>query len=247
MKQVLVSIHDVSPQSLPQVDTILKQLSQLQYSNIILLIIPGKQWKAKDINRLKKYQRSGYILAGHGVFHQCQSIQTITHRLHSLLISRNAAEHLSLTINQISVLISSCYHWFLKNGFDAPCLYVPPAWAMGKVPRKELIKLPFRFYESLTGMYDSQTDNFYYMPLLGFEADTIPRKWAVRMFNTMNCHYAKIFDKTIRIAIHPNDFQLLLAQDLEKVLNGRIGSQTLNCELATKGPTPITQFKIQQV
>jgi hypothetical protein len=87
---------------------------------------------------------------------------------------------------------------------------------------------------------------------LGFEADTIPRKWTVRMFNTMNYHYAKIFDKTIRIAIHPNDFQLLLAQDLEKVLNGRIGgrrigSQTLNCELATKGPTPITQFKIQQV
>jgi hypothetical protein len=45
------------------------------------------------------------------------------------------------------------------------------------------------------------------------------------MFNTMNCHYAKIFDKTIRIAIHPNDFQLLLAQDLEQVLNERIGGQ----------------------
>jgi len=218
MKQSLISIHDVSPQSLPEVRNILNKLSQMQFSKVILLIIPGEQWTEDDINLLKNYQQTGYILAGHGNIHQCQSIKTNFHRLHSLLISRDVAEHLSLTTNQIKILILSCYQWFIDHGFEPPDLYVPPAWAMGKISRKNLVQLPFRFYESISGIYDSKIDSFHYMPLLGFEADTFLRKISVNMFNTINWHYARIFDKTIRIVIHPNDFQLLLANDLELYL-----------------------------
>lgn len=43
---------------------------------------------------------------------------------------------------------------------------------MGSLPREALSDLPFRYYEYLTGVYDSLARRWYRLPLLGYEADS---------------------------------------------------------------------------
>jgi len=214
----LISIHDVSPHTLPKVTNIVNKLKKMGIYSVTLLVIPWLDWTESDINHLKKMQHNGYPLAGHGNTHGCKPVKNNAHRLHSLVISRNVAEHLSCNRDEVKRIITTCYHWFTTNDFDAPDLYVPPAWAMGDIAVRDLHGLPFRYYESLTGIYDTKTGSFRYMPLLGFEADTPLRKFLVRSLNCLNWHYGMQFNKTIRVSIHPNDFDLLLARDLERVL-----------------------------
>jgi predicted deacetylase len=95
----------------------------------------------------------------------------------------------------------------------APSLYVPPAWAMGRISRAGLRKLPFRYYETISGVYDAQADRFIRLPLLGFEADTRIRATALKLSNVLNRRLANAH-RELRFAIHPTDFELYLARDL---------------------------------
>lgn len=214
----MVSIHDVMPHTLEYVQPILHVLEEIGIHPVTLLIVPGSGWSERDLNVLRGFQNAGHELAGHGWKHQCVGPKTFTHTLHSLVLSRNVAEHLSLNSNQIAELIERCFQWFLQTGLHPPNLYVPPAWAMGSISRKILADLPFRMYESLTGIYDSDTGKFSYLPLVGYEADTRLRIWSLRLFNTFNQAIATLSGRPLRIAIHPYDFTLGLASDLHVLL-----------------------------
>ena len=80
--------------------------------------------------------------------------------------------------------------------------------------------LPFRYYETLSGTYDAEENRFARTPLLGFEADTRFRAVSLRLFNLVNRGIARLRG-SVRIAIHPRDFELLLASDLQVLLDKR--------------------------
>lgn len=84
---------------------------------------------------------------------------------------------------------------------------------MGGLSRETLARLPFRYYEYLSGVYDSLARRWHRLPLLGYEADTPWRVLPLRLWNRLNRILAY---KTgvIRIAIHPFDWKLRLARDL---------------------------------
>jgi hypothetical protein len=155
--------------------------------------------------------------------HEAATIQGLRHRLHSSLISRNVAEHLALDANGICALVEDCHAWFARQALPAPSLYVPPAWAMGPIDRRSLRALPFRYYETLTGLYDARDDRFAPLPLLGFEADTPGRAVSLKVLNAVNGWIGRCCGR-LRLAIHPRDFQLFLASDLER----RLRSVTIN-------------------
>jgi len=241
-----ISIHDVCPNTLPKVINIVDILKNWGIFHVTLLIIPKKPWQAHEINQLKRWQQAGYVLAGHGNTHHCKTISTASHKLHSMLISRDVAEHLSQPNDQIIEMIQYCYHWFLQNQLNPPELYVPPAWAMGALTPNDLKALPFRYYETLAGIYDNVSDQFSWMPLLGFEADTHFRKVMVRLSNKLNELLARYFKKDIRLAIHPDDFDLLLGNDLAKSLKiWGVSSLTKYCRdarLCVSGRKKVWQF-----
>lgn len=84
---------------------------------------------------------------------------------------------------------------------------------MGGLSRETLARLPFRYYEYLSGVYDSLARRWHRLPLLGYEADTPWRVLPLRLWNRLSRILAY---KTgvIRIAIHPFDWKLRLARDL---------------------------------
>jgi len=210
-----VSIHDVMPETLPEVREILAYLSDRGIDRTTLLVVPGKAWSDDALQTLRDWQQAGHELAGHGWHHRVERRETLYHKVHGLVISRFVAEHLSLSANEIADLISRCHRWFGENGLQAPSLYVPPAWAMGRISRKALRRLPFDAYETLRGVYRAREDRFVPSPVVGFEADTFFRQQALRTTNGIARRIAS-HRGACRLALHPHDLHLRLRKDIDR-------------------------------
>ena len=211
-----VSIHDVSPQSLNYIPKIIETLRyQFKINKICILVIPGLNWNNTQIETLKSWQNRGIQIAAHGWRHKAKDKKSLYHKIHSMIISANCAEHLSKDKQEIIQIIKDSFNWFVDNGLKKPLLYVPPAWALGKITKEDLNQLSFTHYECTTGMVYGE--KYCFLPLLGFEETTFCGSIIRQFFNGLNFILAK-FTGIIRIAIHPNDFNLYLKKDLERYL-----------------------------
>jgi len=212
---VLVSVHDVMPETLPAVEQVVAMLEGQGWRRILLLVVPGRAWRDADIDRLHAWQGAGHRLAGHGWTHRVdpRALRRPSARLHSLLISRDVAEHLALDAEGILALLRRCHRWFGEQGLATPDYYVPPAWAMGPIAPHRLATSPFDEIEYLGGIYDVRANRFLRLPLVGFEADTRLRALSLRLWNGLNRRLTHV-GTPLRIAIHPHDTRLQLAGDL---------------------------------
>lgn len=216
-RQLLVSIHDVTPDTLPQVRALMGRLESKGLLPVTLLVVPGAGWNDGDLEQLRALVSRGGELAGHGWSHRAPYIRGWKHRLHSALISRDAAEHLALDRQGIRRLMLDCHAWFVRNGLPEPALYVPPAWALGALSPEELQTLPYRHLETLTGVYCRDRNEFRRLPMTGYEADTRLRALSVRLWNAANLAWAGK-RRPLRLGIHPHDLQLKLADDLKALI-----------------------------
>ena len=205
------------PETLALPGRILDDLRAAGFGCATLLVVPGRGWRAPELERLREFCAAGAELAGHGWTHRAAAPRTLAHRLHSLLISRDAAEHLSLAADDIAALIRRCHAWFAEHALPGPVLYVPPAWAMGPLPRPAIDQLPFAHYETLAGVYTPADRRFRPLPVVGYETDTWLRALPVRISNAFNRALAGPA-RPLRLAIHPHDFQLKLAGDLQRLI-----------------------------
>lgn len=213
----LVSVHDLIPEKMAAVRATVEVLDEHAVAPLTLLVCPGFDWPAAELQWLQQRQRRGDRLAGHGWRHAAGPARGLYDRLHRAVFSRGVAEHLALDSDGIAQMIADNFAWFGAHGFAAPELYVPPAWAMGAIKRERLRRLPFRLYETLGGVYDSRANTFDHIPLLGFEADTAFRAATVRASNRVNRLLA-LRNGRLRVSIHPTDLRLHLAQELRATL-----------------------------
>ena len=217
-KNVVISIHDVMPETLDRVEWILAEhLDRFTPSDILLLIVPGLQWGDSQIERLHTLQAKGYEFAGHGWLHRITKIGGLYHAVHSRLISRTAGEHLSYSRDELKTLLNNNFQWFADHGFNAPVMYVPPAWAMGKLSPADLNQLPFSAYETTSGIRSFPQGQLKKLPLLGFEADNRPRALFLSFWNWLNLALSTA-RKPARLSIHPYDFDYHIADQLSTML-----------------------------
>ncbi len=211
-----VSIHDVMPHTMQNIKELIDICSQFGITKPTLLIVPNQDWSQNEIDELKKWQKQGFPIAAHGWRHECDKINNLWHKIHSKLISRKVAEHLSLDQNEVSDLMDRSGAWFVENGLEHPEIYVPPAWALGTTSMRTLSHKPYKIVETLSGFLLPHLKHRVSLPLVGFEADTIWRAVALKFFNSlaMNFH----FGRAVRISLHPQDHHLLLKSDLERIL-----------------------------
>ena len=214
----LLSIHDVMPETLGRVQNILALLRELRIPPVTLLVVPDRDWDDAGLDLLRVWAREGHRLEGHGWEHRALPPKTLYHRLHGLLISRDQAEHLSRSREELLARIRRTHGWFGEVGLPAPDLYVPPAWALGALGRGDLTALPFACYEVLRGFIHGATGRLHPLPLVGFEGDTRLRWAGLKLFNRGNRLVARLRPYPLRIAIHPFDLEYLLGEDLRRML-----------------------------
>lgn len=219
-RRAFVTLHDVAPSTLDACRRTLDVLRRRGVAPVTLLVVPGTGWTGHDLDVLRSLaEQDTCRLAGHGWSHRAPEPASTYHRLHGALISRDEAEHLSRSTTELRGLVTRCAHWFDQVGLDTPAFYVPPAWAMGRLSRDDLAELPFRWYETLTGIRDARTGTFRVLPLVGYLADTVPRAWSLRVLNAVNRTAAAVTRRPLRVSIHPPDLGLHLAADLLRLLD----------------------------
>ncbi len=218
LKPAIISVHDVMPHTLDRVEQLLvNELQQFDPQCVLLLIVPGLDWSPGQMMRLRAFEAQGYELAGHGWVHCTRQINSVYHRLHSLFLSRTAAEHLSYNENELVQLLNNNYRWFKNHDFKLPKFYVPPAWAMGRICRSSLQCLPFCGYETTSRIIDVRSNQSKRMPLVGFEADTKLRAIFLQCWNRLNFCWSSPL-RPLRISIHPYDTDYLIADQLQLML-----------------------------
>jgi predicted deacetylase len=208
------SVHDVTPASFERVARVVRRLSDAHIHPLTILVIPSGRWTNAQIDTLRAWERDGHLLAAHGWSHRSRTPRTAYHRLHSYLFSRDVAEHLGSTRAECVEIISRGARWFADLGLAPPSMYVPPAWALGPISLDAFDETAYRWVETLTGIYSVRAKRFVRLPVVGFEADTATRAYALRALNLVNTRLAAITRRPLRIAIHPDDFDLRLADDL---------------------------------
>lgn len=214
----LISIHDVMPETLDRVATLVELLGAHGHCAVTLLVVPGRAWRPEQVERLAHWQRRGMELAAHGWHHEVQRIRGPYHRLHAAVISRNVAEHLALDEEGIVRLMCKAAAWFRHQQLAAPTTYVPPAWALGAIRRRRLRELPYERIEVTRGFLDTSSGRLHPLPLAGFEADTPARAAFLRAWNGLQARRARATGRPLRVSIHPRDGELYLAVDLKGYL-----------------------------
>lgn len=211
-----ISIHDVMPETLDRVTEQLGMIERYCPGPVTLLVVPGKAWTASDLTRLREWAGAGHPLAGHGWSHRARGIRGIKHRLHSLFVSRDCAEHLALSPREIVDLMTRNRQWFEANDLPAPERYVPPAWALGPVRASDLRPTGFTRVETMSGFLDVATGRFERSALIGFEAASAWQVPVLKLSNALNRLLAHRLP--LRLALHPDDHHLPLAADLTRSL-----------------------------
>jgi uncharacterized protein len=214
----LVSIHDVTPRHLPRVLKLMEVVADAGAPPPTLLVVPASGWTPDTLATLRSLVERGHRLAGHGWDHRSGPRRGLYHRIHGLLLSRDQGEHLSRTRAELLERVRRCFQWFPANGLPSPELYVPPAWALGSLARKDLPTLPFRWYEVLDGLLDARTGRMRRLPLAGFEADTRTRQISLKVLNRANLAAARGTGRPLRISLHPRDLDLHLGRDVKAML-----------------------------
>lgn len=222
--KVIFSLHDVMPETMNKVEKILDYTDDLSIGPMALLVVPGKDWQRDQIDRLRQLSASGYELAAHGWNHKAREKKSCYHQLHGAIISKDTAEHLCLREDEIVHLMENAYNWFTDNQLPPPNLYVPPAWALGPVKAARLRQLPYTHIETLSGYYDVRRHRRLRLPIIGFEADFPLRAKLLGGFNSLQLAQCKITGKALRFSLHPYDFDLLLAPQLQQFLNSPLQS-----------------------
>lgn len=217
-QSAILSVHDVMPESLGQVEEILALCSAQGVAPITLLVVPGRPWQPTQLWRLRELAGQGYTLAAHGWNHRIERFGGIGHWLHAALISRRAGEHLALSAIQRLELMHRTHDWFAANDLPPPHLYVPPAWALGRLPAGAARELPYSRIEVLRGLLSPASGELQTLPLIGFEADTWARAQWLRGWNRWQLALGRCTDRPVRIGIHPHDLELRLGERLRQLL-----------------------------
>ncbi len=213
---VHLSIHDVMPTTLARVGSLIALCKACGWPPPVLLVVPGADWDVGGIATLRQWQADGHELAGHGWHHRIERYGGAWHRLHGALISRDVAEHLALDAEGILSLMRRCHAWFEAQGLVPGELYVPPAWALGALPRARLNEQPFGSVETLQGIYTVASGRWHHRALLGYEAGNRFQYRALQISNALNRLRAP--QAGLRIGLHPQDAQLPLAGAMRRDL-----------------------------
>lgn len=219
----LASIHDLMPDTLGRVERIIDILQDKKVFPAALLVVPGKPWADSQLEKIHQWVAGGYTLIAHG-WHHWGPPRSFGHHIHSLLISRQEAEHLSKSREEVLDLMQRSHDWFEQQGFPAPEVYIPPTWALGSIAPSDLVKLPYRCVETTFGVWtipgkQSGDPEFTPLPVTGFLADTIGRAWFSKPWNELQARKARARGCPLRLSIHPDDFQLRLADQLHAFLD----------------------------
>jgi uncharacterized protein len=162
-KHLIVSLHDVTSSTFPQIERQLSDLSQLGVTRTSLLVIPhyhGREEMDKDArlcDELRKYQAQGHEIVLHGWKHLSKDLNrqrnNFTQWFYRNLYTANEAEFLSLDYESASSLIQRGKEMFANKKLN-PTGFIAPAWLMNADVERALKDLGFQYTNNVSELVD---------------------------------------------------------------------------------------------
>lgn len=221
----VITLHDVMPGRLDEIEYCLGRLDEAGIQQCYLLVVPGRSWSVADHRRLITWADKGHILVAHGWYHQAKTVSGLYHKLHSLVLSKDVAEHMALAEDEVIGLMQRSRDWFDSHGYPSPDYYVPPAWALGKISAGRLGETGFTYVETTSSIFHLPSRQRRRLPLLGFETDHRLQAHLLGLSNLVNLQLTKLMSyislgtPVIRFSLHPADYKLLLAPTIDRYLS----------------------------
>ena len=208
-----MSLHDVSPRTLPACARILAELAALGVGACSLLVIPDHHRRGHFLEDatfcawLREWMERGHEAVIHGYFHQRarrdgeSAIQKMTTRVYTA----DEGEFYDIDREAARTLVSRARDDFRKIGLD-PRGFIAPAWLLGPQAEAALRELEIEYTTRLGSVLDLRTGTVHRSQSLVWSVRSGWRRATSRVWNAFLFKRLAI-RPLMRISIHPVDIE----------------------------------------
>ena len=212
-RHLVVSIHDVSPLTRAETETILAELELLGVRRVSLLVIPDHHCKGHVLDDpefcawLRERASAGDEIVLHGYFHRRdqRARETFKQKLTTRYYTAGEGEFFDIAGADALRLVSQARQEFRKIGLD-PQGFVAPAWLLSEGADRALQRLGITYTTRIGGVFDYTTGIHHASQSLVWSTRSWLRRKVSRLWN------AHLFRRLqpcglLRIGIHPPDIR----------------------------------------
>ncbi len=210
-RSLVVSIHDVSPLTFPQVERILTELDAMGVRGCSLLVVPNHHRRAHFLDDpqfcfwLQKRAALGDEIVIHGYVHlrERKQEETLTTKLATRVYTANEGEFFDIQGADALRLVSQARQEFKKLKID-PRGFIAPAWLLSEGGERALKALGIAYTTRLGSLEDIETGASYASQSLVWSVRSLWRRLASLCWNPVLYERLRR-NPLLRIGIHPPD------------------------------------------
>jgi len=210
---LLISLHDVSPLTLPECEQAVALLAELGIaaSSLTILAIPHHDGAAPidahppTIGFLRRLEDDGARLVMHGLTHRMRGrAWTPLGFFRAHLFARGQGEFHRSDADDANRRLDEGAAIFRRAGLErATSAFVPPAWLLSPAARAVVAERGFDFYELFNGVVHH--GNRYARRVIGWGSLNAVEAVATAIYADLQSASSNV---DVRIAIHPADMRL---------------------------------------
>ncbi len=211
-KSLVVSIHDVSPETRHRCELIISALSSLGIPRASLLVIPDHHEHGHILGDaafsawLKAQVAAGHEPVVHGYTHlrKARDSHTLRERLLTQSYSAGEGEFFDLSYDEARTLAARGRAELRELGLD-PQGFVAPIWLLNKDAERAVRDLGYAYTTRLQGIWDFRRDVVHSSHCLCWSLRAVWRRALGLAWNANLFH--RLEDASLlRIAVHPVDY-----------------------------------------
>jgi predicted deacetylase len=210
-RALVVSLHDVSPQTRPDCEFILQELAHRGVSRCSLLVIPDHHHRghmsddSEFVEWLQEKAKAGHEIVIHGYFHQraARVDESTRDKFTTRFYTAGEGEFYDMDRPTAAALVSKARDEFQQLGF-APSGFIAPAWLLSSEAQEALRELHIIYTTRLGSVLDLETGALHHSQSLVWSVRSGWRRRTSLIWNSL-LFRRLVSSSLLRISIHPVD------------------------------------------
>ena len=219
-RSLVISIHDVSPQTEAVVEVMLHDLRKCGVLHCSLLVIPNHHHKgviASDsafMQWLREKQKEGHEIVLHGFYHlrPARAAENFWTRWITQSYTTGEGEFYDLTYKEARAKLQAGKEEFHRTGFQENEIigFIAPAWLLSAEAERAVVDEGFSYTTRLGGVIDlrGSPSTFYQSQSMVYSVRSAWRRQISLLWNEILFRYAqKKKWSLLRLGLHPPDWK----------------------------------------
>lgn len=208
---LIVSIHDVSPQTLKECHRIVLGMAEAGVGQCSLLVVPDYHSTGKSLEHtmflqwLEQRAAAGHEIVIHGYTHRREprGDENLRDKLTTSVYTADEGEFFDLDRESAGQLLNKAREEFREAGFETEG-FIAPAWLLGEEAEEAVREAGFAYTTRLRTIVDLQTHRVYDSQSLVWSTRSFWRRQASLAWNWV-LFRGLAGNPLMRVSIHPPD------------------------------------------